>query len=107
MIALTALSQQIHTTHSTLPLAISHPTVQILQQYLDVSPSLDEILEAWRDGDKHRNEKLTEAAVDVLRQIIEILGPIPFFRKAASGIVARLISSSEPCADLVRGPRFE
>jgi hypothetical protein len=48
--ALVAFQQQILTPHSKLPLAITDPSVLIIQHYLDVSPTCDEILKAWQDG---------------------------------------------------------
>ena len=74
----------------------------ILQHYLDISPSLDEIFSAWREGDKYKNDKLVEAAVDLLRQIIDILIGLPFFRKSLLTIINRLIATAEPYHDLVR-----
>jgi nucleolar pre-ribosomal-associated protein 1 len=36
------------TPHSALPLEITHPTILILQHYLDTSPTADEIFKAWK-----------------------------------------------------------
>lgn len=58
--AIVSFHQQIHTYQSKLPLSISHPTVTILQHYLDVSPSCEEVLNAWREGDRVKFIKHTE-----------------------------------------------
>jgi nucleolar pre-ribosomal-associated protein 1 len=50
--ALVAFHQQILTPQSKLPLAITDPTVLIIQHYFDVSPTLDEVFNAWQEGDK-------------------------------------------------------
>lgn len=50
--ALVSFHQQILTPYSSLPLAISHTTVLILQHYLDVSPTVDEIFAAWKAADE-------------------------------------------------------
>lgn len=50
--ALVAFHQQILTLHSQLPLPISHPTVVVIQHYLDLSPTCDEIFGTWQEGDK-------------------------------------------------------
>lgn len=50
--ALVSFHQQIHTYQSKLPLPISNPTVTIIQHYLDVSPVCEEILNAWKEGDR-------------------------------------------------------
>lgn len=50
--ALVSFHQQILTPFSDLPLAISHQTVLILQHYLDVSPTTDEIFAAWKAADE-------------------------------------------------------
>ncbi|ORX35335.1 ribosome 60S biogenesis N-terminal-domain-containing protein [Kockovaella imperatae] len=101
--SLVALGQQIHVVHSELPLAITDPRVVLLQQYLDLSPSGDEIFAAWQEGDKRRDERLAEASVVVLVQGLNILSGIPFFRKTATGIINRLITVSESSTDLLNG----
>ena len=101
MIALISFSRQIHTAHSALPLTISHPSAIIIQHYIDVSPSLDEVFSSWREGDKYKNDKQVEAAVDLLRQIVEILTGIPFLREPLLTIINRLIATAEPYHELV------
>jgi hypothetical protein len=48
--ALVALNQQILTLYSEMPLPINHPTVVILEHYLDVSPTCDEVFSAWKEA---------------------------------------------------------
>lgn len=45
--AIVSFHQQIVTPFSQLPLPITHQTVLILQQYLELSPTADEIFYAW------------------------------------------------------------
>ncbi|TYJ56309.1 hypothetical protein B9479_003000 [Cryptococcus floricola] len=99
--AFVSFRQQIVTPHSTLPLAITHPTVIILQHYLDVSPTCDEIFRAWQIGDQTKSEQQVHAAVELLSEIIQILTPIPFFRSSVLGLVNKIISQSDPYHDYI------
>lgn len=44
---------------------------------------------------QRRDEKLVEAAVQLLAQIIRILTPLPFFRNLLIGIVDKLLAAQE------------
>jgi len=44
------------TPHSQLPLEITHPTILILQHYLDTSPTADEIFKAWKLAEEVRSQ---------------------------------------------------
>ncbi|KAK4684154.1 nucleolar pre-ribosomal-associated protein 1, partial [Tremellales sp. Uapishka_1] len=94
--SMVAFHQQIITPHSALPLAITHPTILILQHYLSVSPTCDEIFGAWLQGDQGRNYKQAEAAVALLGSILNILTPLPFFHSQLVGIVTKLLAPAEP-----------
>jgi len=98
-----ALHQQIVTPHSALPLAITHPSVVILQHYHATSPTFDEIFNCWRESDKGRNERNVEAAVELLVQVLEILTPVPFFRSTVLAVVGKLIAQNESYGELVCG----
>lgn len=89
------------TLHSDLPLPITHQTVVLLQHYIQVSPTVDEIFDAWRNGDRSRNEGLVQAAVSLLVQIIQILTPLPFFRTSVLAIIKKLLTPSDPYHELV------
>ena len=53
-------------------------------------------------ADKQRSdEKLVEAVVLLLAQIIRILTPLPFFRGSVVGVVNKLIAPQERYHDLV------
>ncbi|KAK8861738.1 hypothetical protein IAR55_002561 [Kwoniella newhampshirensis] len=97
--AFVSFRQQIVTPYSTLPLAITNPVVIILQHYLDVSPTCDEIFRAWQVGDQTKNEQQTHAAVELLSEIINILSPLPFFRSSVLGLVNKVIAPTEPYHD--------
>ncbi|KAE8538308.1 hypothetical protein D1P53_005650 [Cryptococcus gattii VGV] len=94
--AFVSFRQQIVTPHSELPLAINHPTVVILQHYLDISPTCDEIFRAWQVGEQTKSEQQVHAAVELLCEIIQVLTPVPFFRSTVIGLVNKVISPSEP-----------
>ncbi|WWD16337.1 hypothetical protein CI109_100763 [Kwoniella shandongensis] len=97
--AFVSFRQQIVTPHSSLPLAITNPTVIILQHYLDASPTCDEIFRAWQVGDQTKNEQQTHAAVELLSEIINILTPVPFFRTSVIGLVNKIVAPTEPYHD--------
>lgn len=119
--AFVSFRQQIVTPHSTLPLAITNPTVIILQHYLDASPTCDEIFRVWQVGDQvssiifsteqprltqrvffqTKNEQQTHAAVELLSEIINILTPLPFFRASVIGLVNKVVAPTEPYHDYV------
>ncbi|BEJ10826.1 hypothetical protein CspHIS471_0102480 [Cutaneotrichosporon sp. HIS471] len=94
--ALVSFHQQILTPYSNLPLTISHATVLILQHYLDVSPTVDEIFAAWKAADEAKNDPLAQTAAHLLALILRILTPLPFFHKQLVGIVNKLVTPSEP-----------
>ncbi|CAK9785304.1 hypothetical protein CC85DRAFT_206078 [Cutaneotrichosporon oleaginosum] len=94
--ALVSFHQQILTPYSSLPLAISHATVLILQHYLDVSPTVDEIFAAWKAADEAKSDQLAQTAAHLLALILRILTPLPFFHKQLVGIVNKLVTPSEP-----------
>lgn len=101
------------TPFSSLPLPITHQTVLILQQYLELSPTVDEIFHAWnvaqevsfadhcRTDKQSKNEKLAESAALLLSQVIRVLTPLPFFHTQLVGIVSKLVSATEPYPDLL------
>ncbi len=62
---------------------------------------MDEIFDAWRNGDRSRNEGLVQAAVSLLVQIIQILTPLPFFRTSVLAIIKKLLTPSDPYHELV------
>ncbi|OCF73524.1 hypothetical protein I204_05367 [Kwoniella mangroviensis CBS 8886] len=97
--ALVSFRQQIVTPHSSLPLAINHPTVVILQHYLDTSSTCEEIFRAWQIGDQTKTEIQAQAAVELLSEIISILTPIPFFRSSVVGLINKLVSNTEPYSE--------
>nr|XP_019048954.1 hypothetical protein I302_02734 [Kwoniella bestiolae CBS 10118]OCF27884.1 hypothetical protein I302_02734 [Kwoniella bestiolae CBS 10118] len=97
--AFVSFRQQIVTPHSSLPLALNHPAVVIIQHYLDISPTCEEIFRAWQIGDQTKTEVQAQAAVELLAEIINILTPIPFFRSSVIGIVNKLVSTNEPCSE--------
>ncbi|WWD09124.1 hypothetical protein V865_007246 [Kwoniella europaea PYCC6329] len=97
--AFVSFRQQIVTPHSSLPLAINHPTVIILQHYLDTSPTCEEIFRAWQIGDQTKTEIQAQAAVELLSEIISILTPIPFFRSSVVGLINKLVSNTEPYSE--------
>ncbi|TXT07482.1 hypothetical protein VHUM_03202 [Vanrija humicola] len=93
--ALVSFHQQILTPYSSLPLPITHPTVLIIQHYLDASPTADEIFNAWKSAEETKNEKLAETAALLLALILRIITPLPFFRTQAVGIVNKLLAPAE------------
>ncbi|OXG21306.1 nucleolar pre-ribosomal-associated protein 1 [Cryptococcus neoformans Tu259-1] len=97
--AFVSFRQQIVTPPSELPLSINHPTVVILQHYLDISPACDEIFRAWQVGEQTKSEQQVHAAVELLSEIIQVLTPVPFFRSIVIGLVNKVISPSEPYHD--------
>ncbi|WVQ84141.1 hypothetical protein IAT38_006288 [Cryptococcus sp. DSM 104549] len=99
--AFVSLRQQITTPYSQLPLAINHPAVVVLQHYLDLSPTCDEIFRAWQVGDQTKSEQQTHAAVELLAEIISVLSPIPFFRSTIVGLVNKIVAGAEPYHDLL------
>lgn len=99
--AFVSFRQQIVTPYSELPLSINHPTVIILQHYLDISPACDEIFRAWQVGEQTKSEQQVHAAVELLSEIIQVLTPVPFFRSIVIGLVNKVISPSEPYHDHV------
>ena len=102
--AFVALHQQVLTPLSALPLEITHPSIVLLQHYHQASPNLEEIFNAWREGDKARDDKLIEAAVGLLAHIIQLLTPLPFFRTAVLNWTAKLTAFNEPYPELVSEP---
>lgn len=48
--ALNAVNNQIRVPHSQQPVAITHPNVVLVQNYLALSPKMDEIFQAWKRG---------------------------------------------------------
>lgn len=99
--AIVSFHQQIHTYHSKLPLPISNPTVTIIQHYLDVSPACEEILSAWKEGDRTRNDRLVESSVGLLGMILNVLRPLPFFRTSLVNIVNKVLTPTEPFCDAI------
>ncbi|OCF45143.1 hypothetical protein I317_00945 [Kwoniella heveanensis CBS 569] len=97
--AFVSFRQQIVTPYSALPLAINHPTVVILQHYLDASSTCEEVFRAWQIGHETKNEVQTHAAVELLSEIINILTPIPFFRSTVVGLVNKIIATADPYHD--------
>ncbi|WVQ93728.1 hypothetical protein IAU59_000805 [Kwoniella sp. CBS 9459] len=97
--AFVSFRQQIVTPHSALPLAINHPTVVILQHYLDASSSCEEIFRAWQIGHETKNDVQTHAAVELLSEVINVLTPIPFFRSSIVGLVNKIVANAEPYHD--------
>ncbi|WVF66097.1 hypothetical protein IAT40_000836 [Kwoniella sp. CBS 6097] len=97
--AFVSFRQQIVTPYSALPLAINHPTVVILQHYLDASSSCEEIFKAWQIGHESKNEVQTHAAVELLSEIINILTLIPFFRSSVVGLVNKIVANADPYHD--------
>ncbi|KAL1411880.1 hypothetical protein Q8F55_002862 [Vanrija albida] len=93
--ALVSFHQQILTPYSSLPLPITHPTVLIVQHYLDASPTADEIFNAWKSAEETKNEKLAETAALLLALVLRIITPLPFFRTQAVGIVNKLLAPAE------------
>ncbi|WVR03656.1 hypothetical protein IAU60_000651 [Kwoniella sp. DSM 27419] len=91
--------QQIVTSCSALPLGITHPTVVILQHYLETSPACEEIFRAWQIGDQTKNEQQAQAAVELLSEILNILTPLPFFRSSVIGLVNKIVDTAEPYRD--------
>ena len=89
----------------------------MLQQYLELSPTCDEIFAAWQQGDRVRldrlmvevadaeqqkTEGLSVSAAQLLATIINVLTPLPFFRSSLTGLVNKVIATNEPYAELVR-----
>ena len=118
--ALSALHEHISTPNSRLPLAINHPIISVLQQYLELSPTCDEIFASWQQGDRVRldhlmvkvadpmqqkAEGLSVSAAQLLATIISVLTPLPFFRSSLTGLVNKVIATNEPYAELVRPTR--
>ncbi|KAL7418746.1 hypothetical protein Q5752_006429 [Cryptotrichosporon argae] len=99
--AIVSLQQQILTLTSSLPLPISHATIVILQHYLEVSPTVEEVFAAWRKADEVRDDKLAESAVGLLASILRILTPVPFFHSQLVDIVNKLLNPVEPYHDLL------
>ena len=94
-----ALRQQCVTPYSALPLPLSHTSVVILQQYFEVSPNGEEIFSAWQEGDRTRNELQVEATADLLATVLDVLTPLPFFRKTVVGLVKTILNPSEVFRD--------
>ncbi|RXK38093.1 hypothetical protein M231_04652 [Tremella mesenterica] len=97
--ALVSFQHQIYTPHTHLPLPISHKTVALVQEYLEASPSCDEVFKSWQQGEQQRDEKLVHASVRLLSTILKILTPLPYFQSSLTGLVNKIISASEPYYD--------
>nr|ODN91496.1 hypothetical protein L204_05480 [Cryptococcus depauperatus CBS 7855] len=93
--------QQIVTPYSQLPLALLHPAIVILQQYLEVSPTCDEIFRTWQIGYQAKSEQQIHPAVELLSEIINVLTPIPFFRSSVVNLANKIISNSDPYHDYI------
>lgn len=68
---------------------------------------LEQIRHRWTteaDVSQRRDEKLVEAAVQLLAQIIRVLTPLPFFRNLLIGIVDKLLAPQERYHDHVSCP---
>lgn len=48
--ALNAVNNQIRVPYSQQPVAITHPNVVLVQNYLALSPKMDEVFQAWKRG---------------------------------------------------------
>lgn len=48
--ALNAVNNQVRVPFSQQPVPITHPNVVLIQNYLALSPKMDEIFQAWKTG---------------------------------------------------------
>lgn len=99
--ALASASASLRIPHTQLAsLTIRHPTSLLVQQLLALDPKLDDLFRLWRraqgTGRDVADPLLLKPTLHLLRNILDIMSNVAFFRPQARAIAEVVLSASEP-----------